>query len=94
MLALIEDSSNASLDRAFQKLYSTRPTAVNLGWALKRVFEKVKLLPPDERVNAARNEADLIANEDSEMCELIGNYGLDLFLNALSKSEQNFRINN
>ena len=41
MLALIEDSSDESLQGAFERLNSTRPTAVNLYWALKRVFEKV-----------------------------------------------------
>ncbi len=76
MLALIEDPSSESLETAFQRLIETRPTAVNLRWALCRVFEKVKTLPVCDRAEAARSEAELIAEEDVRMCEAIGEYGL------------------
>ncbi len=79
MLALKEDSSDLALDNAFNELISTRPTAVNLRWALNRVFEKVKKMPKGDRVFGAKNEATLIVEEDLLMCESIGNYGVEVF---------------
>ncbi len=78
MLALKESPDNASLEAAFELLIATRPTAVNLQWALKRVFEKVKGLQPSERAQAAKIEAMLIEKEDVAMCEAIGKNGLKI----------------
>ena len=78
MLALKDDSSDESLMDAFDQLIATRPTAVNLCWALERVNNLVKRLPTSQRFLAAKREADLIANEDISMCEAIGNHGCNL----------------
>ena len=79
MLALQVDGSDASLAAAFEQLNATRPTAVNLRWALERVRDRVLPLPPAERADAARDEAALIAEEDVAMCEAIGDHGLAIF---------------
>jgi methylthioribose-1-phosphate isomerase len=79
MLALQEDPSDRSLAEAFERLNATRPTAVNLRWALERVRDRVEPLPPAERADAARREATAIAEEDVAMCEAIGEHGLALF---------------
>jgi len=79
MLALQADPSDASLASAFEQLNATRPTAVNLRWALERVRTVVAPLPPGERVAAARAEAAAIADEDVAMCEAIGEHGLAIF---------------
>lgn len=76
MLALQADPSDAALEVAFEQLNATRPTAVNLRWALQRIQNKVKPLPPAERAEAARAESTVIAEEDVAMCEAIGNHGL------------------
>ena len=76
MLALQEDPSDDALEAAFKQLNATRPTAVNLRWALKRIRDKVKPLQPAKRAEAARAESALIAEEDVAMCEAIGNHGL------------------
>ncbi len=78
MLALKQDASDKSLQMAFDCLDSTRPTAVNLRWALQRVFDRVKSLSPSDRADAAKQEAGLIAQEDIAMCEAIGENGLSL----------------
>ena len=65
--------------QAFDQLNASRPTAVNLRWALERVRDLVQPLPEAERAAAARREAALIADEDVAMCEAIGEHGLDLF---------------
>jgi methylthioribose-1-phosphate isomerase len=79
MLALQADPSDASLAAAFEQLNATRPTAVNLRWALERVRAKVAVLPEAERAEAAKAEAGTIAEEDVVMCESIGEHGLLAF---------------
>ncbi len=79
MLALQADPSDASLAAAFDRLNATRPTAVNLRWALERVRDRVAALPPAERAEAAKAEAGAIAEEDVAMCEAIGEHGLAIF---------------
>jgi methylthioribose-1-phosphate isomerase len=90
MLALQQDPSDAALARAFDTLLATRPTAVNLRWALERVRDLVLALPENQRAAAARQEADAIADEDVAMCEAIGDHGLRLFqqLEAARPSER------
>ena len=79
MLALQADPSDAALAAAFEQLNATRPTAVNLRWALERVRAKVAGLPPAERAEAAKAEAGAIAEEDVAMCDSIGEHGLQVF---------------
>ena len=79
MLALQRDPSDASLAAAFEQLNATRPTAVNLRWALERVRELVLPLAPADRAEAAKREAAAIADEDVAMCEAIGDHGLAIF---------------
>ncbi|MEB3322785.1 MAG: S-methyl-5-thioribose-1-phosphate isomerase [Synechococcaceae cyanobacterium] len=79
MLALRVDPSDGALADAFDRLLATRPTAVNLRWALERVRQRVAALPPEERAEAAGREAEAIAGEDVAMCEAIADHGLALF---------------
>jgi methylthioribose-1-phosphate isomerase len=78
MLALQVDPSDIALAAAFELLNATRPTAINLRWALERVRERVQSLPPPERAAAAKAEAAAIADEDVAMAEAIGEHGLGL----------------
>ncbi len=78
MLALQHDPADAALDAAFAQLNATRPTAINLRWALERVRARVLPLPLEQRAEAARAEAAAIAEEDVQMCEAIGAHGLEL----------------
>jgi methylthioribose-1-phosphate isomerase len=79
MLALQADPSDAALATAFEQLNATRPTAINLRWALERVRDRVQPLPPEQRAAAAKAEAAAIADEDVAMCEAIGDHGLAIF---------------
>ena len=79
MLALQHDPSDGALAAAFEQLNATRPTAVNLRWALERVRDRVAPLPEAERAAAAQDEAAAIAEEDVAMCEAIGEHGLAIF---------------
>ncbi len=77
-LALREDDSNAALERDAAMLRETRPTAVNLAWALDRMLAALRPLPSAARVRAAYAEAGAIADEDAAQCEAIGRHGVAL----------------
>ncbi len=85
-LALAADPSDAHLATAWERLHATRPTAINLRWALDRVREAVKMLMPRARAAAAFAEADAIADEDVALCAAIGRHGLALIRAAAAKS--------
>ncbi len=84
-LAMRDDASDAALDAASAKLYATRPTAVNLRWALQRMGDLLKKLEPAQRAEAGFAEAALIADEDVETCRMIGVHGQKLIEAAAAK---------
>ena len=75
---MARDASDASIDRAWDILHETRPTAINLRWALNRCRDHLKALPEAERADAARLLADNVADEDVEINHNIGRHGLKL----------------
>ncbi|HZV10378.1 MAG TPA: S-methyl-5-thioribose-1-phosphate isomerase, partial [Novosphingobium sp.] len=77
-LALRAGADDAALARAVDLLAATRPTAVNLRWALERVRARVAPLPPAARAAAAYAEADAICEEDEAVNRAIGAHGLPL----------------
>ncbi|MEO8926538.1 MAG: hypothetical protein ABI306_05180, partial [Caulobacteraceae bacterium] len=77
-LALRADPSDAALADARARLAASRPTAVNLAWALERVGRVVAPLPPAQRAPAAAREAAAIAEEDVAACRQIGEHGAAL----------------
>lgn len=73
MLAEMEPKAAAALLRA------TRPTAVNLAWAIERQLARITAgVTATERIALARETAEAIANEDAEHCRQIGVHGLEL----------------
>jgi methylthioribose-1-phosphate isomerase len=77
-MALREDASDTSMQAAYDMLVATRPTAINLKWALDAMVEAVKPLGPDARVAAAYARAAKICDDDVEICRQIGVQGLTL----------------
>ena len=63
-LALRQDPSDEGLERAYATLLATRPTAINLKWALDEILAVVRNRPRHERVAAAYARAAAIAEED------------------------------
>lgn len=74
-LALREDSSTDALERAADTLAGTRPTAINLRWALDRMLTRLRNTAPANRVQSAYAEAALIADEDVGQNSAIGDHG-------------------
>ncbi|RPH40494.1 MAG: S-methyl-5-thioribose-1-phosphate isomerase [Burkholderiales bacterium] len=77
-LALRAAADDTALDAALERLAATRPTAVNLRWALERVRARVRPLPVDARAAAAWDEAVAIADEDVAINAAIGVHGAAL----------------
>jgi hypothetical protein len=75
-LALARRADDATLAAALQALAATRPTAVNLHWALARLQACLLPLPPSARAAAAWLEAGRLAEEDVQQCRRIGEHGL------------------
>jgi methylthioribose-1-phosphate isomerase len=83
-LAANEAASRNSFDEhmacAAAQLTATRPTAVNLSWAVERQLRHVAAgKTTDEKMALALKNAELIADEDAEHCRMIGQHGLRLF---------------
>ncbi len=91
-LAMREDASDAALDRAHDMLLETRPTAVNLRWALKRMRDALRNHPREERTALAWQEAALICDEDVETCRRIGEHGLKILREAAAKKSGTLNI--
>tara|TARA_A100001234_G_scaffold176720_1_gene158488 strand:- start:641 stop:1747 length:1107 start_codon:yes stop_codon:yes gene_type:complete len=75
-LGIKEDSSDENLLKCSNYLKSARPTAVNLSWAIDRIYKRILEMDKSERFEAAIKEAKLIETEDILMCSKIGDNGL------------------
>ncbi|MGD9537757.1 MAG: S-methyl-5-thioribose-1-phosphate isomerase [Alphaproteobacteria bacterium] len=91
-LAMRVDASDAALAHACETLLGTRPTAVNLRWAVERVRAALQPLGPQARAAAAYQEAALICDEDVAINQAIGRHGLAL-IEAKAKEKQGARVN-
>jgi methylthioribose-1-phosphate isomerase len=77
-LAIAADPSDDALDRACATLAATRPTAVNLNWALEAMKAALRNQPHEKRLDAAYAKAAAICDDDVETCRKIGEHGLGL----------------
>jgi len=77
-LALALAADPLALEAARTRLLATRPTAVNLAWALDQIVAAVRNLPLGERAAAAFARADAICDEDVALNQAIGRHGLEL----------------
>src|SRR5450759_1956275 len=92
-LAMRADNSDAALDRAYARLIATRPTAINLKWALDGMRLVLRPLPPSQRPAAAYARAGDIAEEDIAINKGIGRHGLALVEAILAKKKPGGRVN-
>ena len=85
-LAMRADPSDASLGRAYDTLLATRPTAVNLRWALDAMRQRLKRLSPASRPDVAWTRAAEISDEDVAINRAIGENGLAVIRDLAAKS--------
>jgi methylthioribose-1-phosphate isomerase len=84
-LAARANASDAALERAYALLIATRPTAINLKWALDEMIAALRNRPRDERVEAAYRRAQEIADEDVAIQKAIGAHGVKLIEDIAAK---------
>jgi methylthioribose-1-phosphate isomerase len=92
-LALGADASDEGLDRAYGTLLATRPTAINLKWALDEMMAVVRNRPRADRAAAAYRRAAEICDEDVAVNTAIGRNGLPLIETIAARKKPGERVN-
>ncbi|WP_426441636.1 S-methyl-5-thioribose-1-phosphate isomerase [Bradyrhizobium genosp. P] len=92
-LAMRTEASDAALERAGRMLIATRPTAINLKWALDEMHRALAPLPASARAEAAYARAREIADEDVAINRDIGRHGLDLIETIAATKPPGERVN-
>jgi methylthioribose-1-phosphate isomerase len=91
-LAVRADGTTASMERDAATLKATRPTAINLAWAVDRMMARLRKLPEAERARAAYAEAGAIADEDAAQCEAIGQHGAGLIADIAATTKRRVNV--
>jgi methylthioribose-1-phosphate isomerase len=92
-LALREDASDENLDRACATLIATRPTAINLKWALDEMAAALRNRPRPDRLAAAYARAAAICEEDIAINQAIGRHGIKLIEDVAARKSGGERVN-
>jgi methylthioribose-1-phosphate isomerase len=92
-LAMHADGSDAALDAAYATLIQTRPTAINLRWALDQMGETLRPLAPAARTAAAYARASEIAEQDIAINQGIGRHGVGLIEAIRARKKPGERVN-
>ena len=86
-LAMREDPSDSNIQNVYDHLISTRPTAVNLRWALEDMRNLLKEKPEEQRQIVAYERAKEICDEDVKICSSIGEHGARI-INKFSRQKK------
>ena len=92
-IAMGRDASNGALDRAWETLHKTRPTAINLKWALDDMRGLLLGLPEPKRIDAAYARATAIAEEDVQLNRAIGQHGLPVIRQIAARKKPGEPVN-
>jgi methylthioribose-1-phosphate isomerase len=92
VLSIIENNNLDFLKKSSEKLINSRPTAINLKWAVDRMLKKILIAKKNEILNLAINEAKNICDEDEKFCNQIGLNGLKLIEETYKKKNQTVNI--
>ena len=91
--AVREDPSDAGIEAACRTLLATRPTAVNLRWALDEIRTAILAQPPARRFDVAWDRAQAICEEDVAINRAIGSHGVRLLREIVGRKERGARLN-
>ncbi|MEI9405374.1 S-methyl-5-thioribose-1-phosphate isomerase [Mesorhizobium argentiipisi] len=92
-IQMMDDPSDEALDTIWETLHRTRPTAINLRWALDEMRRHLKPLAPEERAEAAYKRAAEIADEDVGLNRAIGENGLAIIRQIAAKKKPGESVN-
>ena len=92
ILAIIENNDQSFLKKSAEELIKSRPTAINLKWAVDRMMNKLSGVNSDKILEIALNEAKEICEEDVKFCENIGLNGLRIIEEIYNKKKDTVNI--
>jgi len=92
VLAIKENKDPKFIQKSSQELIQSRPTAINLKWAVDRMLNKLSGINNEEVLNIALKEANDICDEDEKFCENIGLNGLKIIEEIYNKTKKTVNI--
>ena len=92
VLAIIENNDQSFLKTSAENLINSRPTAINLKWAVDRMMKKFSGINSDKILNLALEEAKKICDEDEKFCENIGLNGLKIIEEIYNEKKKTVNI--
>ena len=87
-LAIQENNDPEFIKKSAEELIQSRPTAINLKWAVDRMMKKLSGINSDQILDMALNEAKEICDEDEKFCENIGLNGLKVIEEIYNKTKK------
>ena len=91
-LAVQENNNPEFIKKSAEELIQSRPTAINLKWAVDRMMKKLAGINSDQILSIALNEAQVICDEDEKFCEKIGINGLKIIEEIYNKKKDTVNI--
>ncbi len=91
-LAVKENKDSEFIKKSAEELIQSRPTAINLKWAVDRMMEKLSGINSDQILDLALKEAKEICDEDEKFCENIGINGLKIIEEIYNKKKDTVNI--
>ena len=92
VLSIIEKNDLSFLKKSSEELIASRPTAINLKWAVDRMMKKLSGVNDKDIMKIALNEAKAITEEDEKFCKNIGLNGLKIIKDIASKKKGTVNI--
>ena len=92
VLAVIENKDKSFIEKACKSLIASRPTAINLKWAVDRMFSKLKGVNSNDILNIAIKEANDICEQDISFCKNIGLNGLKIIEDIYNNKKSTVNI--
>ena len=92
VLSIIENNDLSFLKKSSEKLIASRPTAINLKWAVERMMKKLSGVNDKDILKIALDEAKAITEEDEKFCKNIGLNGLKIIENIANKKKDTVNI--
>jgi methylthioribose-1-phosphate isomerase len=92
VLAIQESTEKEFINKSADELIQSRPTAINLKWAVDRMMNKLSGINNNQILNIALKEAKEICDEDEKFCENIGINGLKIIEEIYNKKKETVNI--
>ncbi len=92
VLAIQENKNLDFIKKSSEQLVNSRPTAINLQWAIHRMKNKLSFVKSEELLDVALKEAKLICDEDVKFCENIGLNGVKIIDEIYKKKQKTVNI--